>query len=305
MTPERLTAVIANWKTAAYTIRSAQALIEDGVPPERIVLVDNGSADGSVERLRDELPRSVLVPLEANVGYARAANQGAGVLAGDAYLIVNNDAFVSSPGSIRKMLDALEDPRVGVVVPRLRNPDGTLQPTVKPLDTPAVALLRASGLSRFVPNRWKPRWSTHWDHASSDEIRAADGAVVLVRGTVWDELGGFSTRSYMYAEDTELCWHANELGWKVWFEAGAEFVHLGNAATHWSNVERAERWSRSEGELLRERLSPPAAFLSILFTAAGLAARAGIFRLVGRREHAANLRAQLRGYLSALRPASR
>jgi N-acetylglucosaminyl-diphospho-decaprenol L-rhamnosyltransferase len=302
MTPERLTAVIANWKTPDYTIQSARALIDDGVPPQRIVIVDNGSEDGSTDRFRVELPGCNVVPLDTNVGYARAANRGAAALPGDAYLIVNNDAFVKGRGSVQRMLAALADSRIGVVVPRLLNSDGTLQPTVKPLDTPAVSLLRASGLSRFVPNRWRPNWSTHWDHASSSEIRAADGAVVLVRGTVWEELGGFSTRSYMYAEDTELCWHTNELGWRIWFEAGAEFVHLGNAATTWSNPERAERWSRSEGELLRARLSPPAAFLSILFTASGLAARVGIFRLVGQRERAANLGAQLRGYLSALRP---
>lgn len=301
---ETLTAVIPNWKTPNYTIRSAKALIEDGIPPGRIVLVDNGSEDESTERFRSELPECKLVALEQNVGYARAANAGAAALPGSAYLIVNNDAFVRSPGSVQRLLDALHDGRLGIVVPRLLNADGTLQPTVKPLDTPAVALARASGLSRYVPNRWQPRWGTHWDHASSGEIRAADGAVVLVRGTVWNQLGGFSTRTHMYAEDTELCWHAAERGWKIWFEADAEFVHLGNTATRWSNLERAERWSQSEGELLRERLPTVAAFLSILFTVAGLAGRAGIFLLLGRRNRAANVRAQLRGYLSALRPTS-
>jgi N-acetylglucosaminyl-diphospho-decaprenol L-rhamnosyltransferase len=302
-----VTAVIPNWETPDFTIRSAQGLVGDGVPADRVVIVDNGSRDDSAERFRTELPACRLVTLERNIGYARAANAGAASLRGRAYLIVNNDAFVHSPGSVTRMLAALAGDRVGIVVPRLLNPDGSLQATVRPFDTPSVALVRASGLSRYIPNSWQPRWSTHWDHAGSRPIRAADGAVMLVRDEAWEELGGFSPGSYMYAEDTDICWRAVKAGWQVWFEADAEFVHLGNATAsrRWSNPERAERWSRSEAHLVKERLSPLAALASILFTTAGLAARWGLFRLLGHRERAANVRGQLRGYLSALRPASR
>jgi N-acetylglucosaminyl-diphospho-decaprenol L-rhamnosyltransferase len=303
---ESLTVVITNWETPDYTIRSAKAILHEGVPAERVVVVDNGSQDDSFARFEHELRDCKLVRLDENVGFARAANAGAATLRGDAYLIVNNDAFVHRDGSVERMLNALADEQVGIVVPRVLNPDETLQPTVKPLDTPAVALARASGLSRLIPNRWQPRWSTHWDHGSSRAVRAADGAVMLVRARAWDELGGFSSRSHMYAEDTGLCWEAADLGWKLWFEAGAEFVHLGNATAsrRWSSPERAERWSRSEAQLVRERLSPVAATLSILFTAAGLAGRAVVFRVLRQRDSAASARAQLRGYLSALRPAS-
>jgi GT2 family glycosyltransferase len=301
-----VTVVVTNWETPAHTIRSARAVIGDGVPPERVVVVDNGSRDYSADQFLRELPDCRLVQLEQNIGYASAANAGAAALEGAAYLILNNDAFVHRPGSVAAMLDALAGDRVGVVVPRLLNPDLTLQPTVKPLDTPFVALVRASGLSRFIPNRHQPRWSTHWDHESSREIHAADGAALLVRGEAWDELGGFSSRTYMYAEDTDICWRARRLGWKVWFEGEAEFVHLGNATAsrRWSNPQRAERWSRSEARLVQEQLPPVPATLSILFTAAGLAGRVGIFGLLRERERAANVRAQLRGYLSALSPRS-
>jgi GT2 family glycosyltransferase len=306
-TVESLTVVIPNWETPDYTVKSAQALIADGVPANRVVVVENGSGDDSAERLARGLPDCRLLRLEQNIGYASAANAGAEALPGEAYLVVNNDAFVSRPGSVAKMLAALGRGRTAIVVPRLLNEDGSLQPTVKPLDTPVVALVRASGLSRFVPNRWQPRWSTHWDHTRSREIHAADGAVMLVRADAWNALGGFSRNTYMYAEDTEICWRAVELGWTVWFESGAEFVHLGNATAsrRWSNPERAERWSRAEAQLVRERLSRPAGVFSILITAAGLAARAALFRLAGQRERSVNHLAQLRGYLSALRPASR
>jgi N-acetylglucosaminyl-diphospho-decaprenol L-rhamnosyltransferase len=304
---DALTVVIINWETPDLAMRCARAVIDDGVPPARIVLVDNGSSDDSVEQFERELPECAVAALETNGGYAKAANAGAAALGGEAYLILNSDAFVHRSGSIRLLLAALAGERIGIAVPKLLNPDLTLQPTVKPIDTPGVALVRASGLSRFIPNRWQPRWSTHWDHGSSRTIRAADGAVLLVRRTTWDQLGGFSPRAHMYAEDTDLCWRTVKSGWKLWFEAEAEFVHLGNATMSklLSTPERAESWSRSEANLVREQLTSVPATLSLGLTAAGLAARTALFRLVGQRERSDYERAQLRGYLSALRPAGR
>lgn len=295
---ESLTAVVSNWETADYTIRCVEALIGDGVPEDRIVVVDNGSRDDSFERLRDRFPRSVVLRLEENVGYARAMNRGAEALEGESYLLMNSDAFVHRQGSIRALLDPLADERVGVVAPRVLNEDLTVQPTVMPTNSPAVALVRASGLSRLIPNRWQPRWSTHWDHSASREIQGADGAVLLVRGETWRELGGFDERMRMYAEDLDLCWRARKLGWRVWFIREAEFVHLGAGATrrHWGSPERAELIGRSESGMIARNLPGLSAKLTIAFIRAGLAARVVAFRLLGRREAAASLRGALRGY---------
>ena len=160
-----LTVVISNWGTPDLTIRSARAVIEDGVPAERVVVVDNGSEDDSYARFQDELADCELVRLEENIGFARASNLGARTLPGDAYLFLNNDAFVEKPGSVAALLACLEDEEVGVAAPRILNPDLSLQPTVVPTSSPLVELVRASGLSRFVPNGAQPSWSTHWDHA--------------------------------------------------------------------------------------------------------------------------------------------
>lgn len=299
-----ITAVVTNWETPEHTIRCVRRLIDDGMPAARIVVVDNGSQDDSPARLRAALPECRLVRMEKNTGYALATRTGVAALPGEAYLVVNNDAFVHRPGALHALLEALErDDQVGIVVPRLLNPDLTLQATVKPLDTPAVALARASGLSRLIPNRWQPRWGTHWDHSTSRLIRAVDGAVMLIRRRTWDESGGFGAQTSMYAEDTRICWEAFNHGWKIWFEANAEFVHLGNATARrlWSDPERAERWSTAEANLLREQLSRPSAALAVGFTAAGLAGRTVAFTLLRRRDRAADARAQLRGYLAGFR----
>ncbi|HYZ18051.1 MAG TPA: glycosyltransferase family 2 protein [Gaiellaceae bacterium] len=299
----RLTVVIANWGTPDLTIRSATAVIGDGVPAERVVVVDNGSEDDSYARFQAELPACRLVRLEENIGFARASNRGAGILPGDAYLFVNNDAFVEKPGSVSALLACLQSPEVGVVAPRVLNPDLTLQPTVVPTSSPLVELVRASGLSRFVPNRMQPSLSTHWDHSEAREIQSVNGAVLLVRGRAWDELGGFEEQAYMYAEDLDLCWRARSAGWKVWFTPDAEFVHLGNVASgrHWSNPERAQMVGRAEAEMIHRHRSRPSAALTVGLISAGLAGRWLVYRATGNREAAASLRAGLRGYLGRAR----
>ena len=295
-----ISAVVLNWRTPDLTIRAVRALAGDGVPLERIVVVDNGSPDDSFARFGEELGGAVLVRLEENVGFARGNNVGARALPGSAFLFVNSDAFVHRPGSVERLERALDDPRVGVVAPRLLNPDGTLQRSVVPLTTPAVAAVRASGLSRLVPNRLQPGWSTHWDHSESREIEAANGAVLLVRREAFDALGGFDERTHMYAEDIDLCWRARRLGWSVRFCHDAEFVHLGAGSSGGNERDpaRAERVGAAEADMLARNLSPVAARLAVGLTAAGLAGRAVAFRALGRPEAAAAARATLRGLRS-------
>jgi N-acetylglucosaminyl-diphospho-decaprenol L-rhamnosyltransferase len=293
-----LTTVVVDWNLPEYTVRCVLALIEDGMPPQRIVVVENGATDENWSRVSTELPSCVLVRTDINVGFARANNIGARLLPARAYLLVNNDAFVHRAGSVSALLKALGRQDIGIVVPRLLNADLSLQPSVAPFTTPLVALMRASGLSRFVPNYWQPRVSTHWDHASSRDIEAAVGAVKLVDGHVWARLGGLRETSFMYAEDLDLCWRARKSGWKTWFAGEAEFVHLGgsSSATRWSDSERAERVAGAEAAMIRSHLSPARAGAALAFMRLGHAVRALYYTLAREQLAAAEARAFLRGY---------
>ena len=292
-----LTAVVVDWNLPDQTIRCVRALLADGVPADRVVIVENGPTEPNWERVSDELSGCVLVRMERNVGFAAANNVGARVLPGSAYLLVNNDAFVHGTGVVARMLAALAREDVGLVVPRLLNGDLTLQPSVAPFTVPHVAVIRASGLSRLVPNRWQPRASTHWDHASSREIEAAIGAVMLVDGGVWDLLGGLRESAFMYAEDLDLCWRASEAGWKTWFAAEAEFVHLGGASSdhRWSTRERAEQVARAEAAMIRSHLPGARATATLMLMRLGLATRVVCFTLLGKTEAAASCRGSLAG----------
>ena len=293
----RLTAVVLDWNLPDHTARCVRALIEDGVSPDRIVVVENGPTAENWARISAELSQCLLVRTGANVGFARANNLGARALPGDAYLLVNNDAFVHRAGSVTKLLAALQRKGVGIVVPRLLNEDLSLQPSVAPFTGPLVALIRASGVSRLFPNRLQPRLSTHWDHASSRPVPAAIGPVMLVNGALWDVLGGFRESAFMYAEDIDLCWRASELGWQTWFAADAEFVHLFGTSSdrRWSSSERSERVARAEAAVIRSHLTPARATTALMFMRLGLAARGRYFALVGDRAAVAGCRGTLRG----------
>jgi N-acetylglucosaminyl-diphospho-decaprenol L-rhamnosyltransferase len=295
---DRSAAVVPNWNGADLTIRCALALAADGVPPARIVVVDNGSTDESVDRLRRALPQVRVRRLDENRGFAFACNAGAAEIDADAYLFVNNDAFVNRPGSVASLLAALERDRVGIAVPRLLNVDGTLQRNVVPLPRPSNALVRALGVSRFVPDRWAPHVGVYWSHRCSRRVEAANGAVLAVRSSVWRALGGFAEWTWMFSEDLDLCWRARKHGLATWYEADAEFVHLGNASGRslFLPAERAERVARSDAQLIRVGLGPRRAALTIATLRLGYLARAVAFTALRNANRARDARAAARGY---------
>lgn len=283
---ESLTAVILNWNTADIAIQSASLLIDDEVPPQRIVIVDNGSSGGDAAMIGTALPDCTVVQLAENRGVPYGLNAGARALPGDAYLIMDSDAFVHARGSIRRLLSALSRPGVGMVTPKLLNRDLTLQPTAGPFRSPLIALVQALGVGSLLPNALQPRWSRHWDHGVSGEISCCtNGAVLLIRGDVWTSLGGFNERIHMYTEDLDLSLRLRRLGWRIWFESEAEFVHYGNASA-WSEGVRAEMIGRAEVALIREHLSPRRAALTLAVTRGGLLARELAFRALRRPERA-------------------
>jgi N-acetylglucosaminyl-diphospho-decaprenol L-rhamnosyltransferase len=297
-----LTAIVVNWGTPDLTIRSVRALVGDGLPAGRVVVVDNGSDDDSFERFQHELSDSVNLRIEQNAGYARAAKAGAGALPGAAYLFVNNDAFVHRAGSVEALLRCLDDASIGIVVSRVLNEDLTLQPSVHPIQTPAVALVLATGLNRLLPNRWQPAWGRHWDHSESREIRAAAGPAMLVRGEVWDALGGYAVGDVLYAEDIDICWRAIDRGWRVWYTNDAEFVHQGGRSTgrQRGDVRRAELIARAEAAMTRRNLRRLPSLLALAFVGSGLALRWLFCGVMRQREASALAHAALRGHLAGV-----
>jgi N-acetylglucosaminyl-diphospho-decaprenol L-rhamnosyltransferase len=296
---------IVSWNTADLLDRCLGSLPAalDGLPAE-IVVVDNASSDASADVAARHAEVEV-VRNEENVGYARAMNQALAGTAAPALLALNPDTEPGA-GSLAALHATLTaHPEAGVVVPRLSNPDGSLQRSVQRF--PSLPLALASG---FLPPRlqrgrlgrrfWLEAAPTH---DRSGPVDWAIGAVHLIRSAALAGAAPYSERWFMYAEDIEICWRIRRDGWTVWFDAEVEVPHASNAsgAQAWGWTRSRRFWAASYDFDAQVRGSVHARAWAAVNAAAGgvhlvanrVGAATGGPAAVFRRHQAAELRASL------------
>jgi len=195
------------------------------------VVVDNGSTDGTVAFVRERYPTVRLIESE-NRGLGAGWNTGIRATTGTYTLLLNADAWMT-PGSLDRLVDFADtQPGAAVVGPRLLNPDGTLQrsvrgyPSVWRLATEYLFLRklapRSSALNAF--------YAGGFDH---DEVRSVEvvmGACMLLRRQAIDEVGECDEDYFLFSEETDWCFRFREAGWDVVFFPGAECVHVRGAS---------------------------------------------------------------------------
>nr|WP_283250918.1 glycosyltransferase [Rhabdothermincola salaria] len=203
-----------------------------GLPPEaHVVVVDNASPDASVAVA--EAAGAEVVAGAVNAGFAAGANRGAALGTGEAVLFLNPDAVVDAD-MVRALVQRLVDePDLAVVSPRLRHPDGSQQRVWWPFPSPASAWSEAIGRHRWPAGRRGPSGPRG---GADDGVGGAAGrgfvigACFLVRRSVFDALGGFDTRFWLYGEEAELCRRAVDAGWRVAVADDLEAAHVGGAS---------------------------------------------------------------------------
>lgn len=220
-----ISAVVVSFNSAADLPDCLRSLRSEGIAD--VVVVDNASADSSVEVVRRVDPDARVVETGANLGFGSAANRGAAVTTGDHLLILNPDTVVE-PGTVKALSEALErDPGLAAVGPRLENVDGSLYPSVRRFPDLTVAFGHA-----FLGLIWSRNPATRryrmldWDHDQpAAGVDWVSGACMLVRRTAFDMVGGFDEGYFMYVEDVDLCWRLGQAGWRIGYEPGGRVVH--------------------------------------------------------------------------------
>jgi N-acetylglucosaminyl-diphospho-decaprenol L-rhamnosyltransferase len=217
-----------------------------------LVVVDHGSTDGTLELVRKRFREAIVVEQE-NKGFGAGNNAGMRVASGRWYLLLNSDAWLT-PGALDALVGFAEaHPRAAVVGPRLLNPDGTLQrsvrgfPTVWRIATEYLFLRKLAPRSRAL----NAFYAGGFDHDEPREAEFLMGSCLLVRAEAVVAVGGFDERYFMFSEETDWCYRFREAGWEVWFYPGAEAVHVGGATT-------SQNW----GPMFREQVSGHLRFLS-------------------------------------------
>jgi N-acetylglucosaminyl-diphospho-decaprenol L-rhamnosyltransferase len=203
----------------------------ESVRDAEVVVVDNASTDGTVAAVRRVLPEARVVEQE-NVGLAAGWNRGLAETGGRYILILNADAWLTEGSLERLIAFADSHPEAAVVGPRLLNPDGTLQRSVRGFPT-----LWRLATEYFFLRKLAPRsralnafYAGGFEH---DDVRAADfvmGACMLVRREAIEQVGPLDESFFLFSEEVDWAYRFRSAGWQILFFPGAECVHVGGAS---------------------------------------------------------------------------
>jgi N-acetylglucosaminyl-diphospho-decaprenol L-rhamnosyltransferase len=193
-----------------------------------LVVVDNGSSDGTLDVVGRVAPGATLVAGHGNVGFARACHLGAERGVGRFILFLNPDTELR-PGAVDALLAAADAyPEAGLWGGRTLRPDGRVELTCAAGAIDAWSLTCfALGLNSLLPgNRWfDPESLGSWQRDTPREVPQLSGACLMVSRLAWERLGGFDRQYFMYAEDADLCRRAWLTGYRPRLVPQAEVVH--------------------------------------------------------------------------------
>lgn len=263
--PASVAIAVVSWNTRdllSACLDSMHADARSGLA--EVWVVDNGSTDGSQELVRDRYPWVHLLVPDRNLGYGPAVNRVAE--ATDAsWVVASNSDIELEPGALATLVAAGDaDPQAGVMGPRLILSDGSTQAGVQPFPTVGNALLRnlwGYKLSRRIAERLY--LAGYWDPERPAVVDWVTGAFLLIRREVYEQIGGFDEGQWMYAEDLDICWRANQAGWNVRYVPAARVHHALSVAAEkafGSVDQRAKKMIRQDYAWLARRQGPSSAW---------------------------------------------
>jgi N-acetylglucosaminyl-diphospho-decaprenol L-rhamnosyltransferase len=274
---ERWAAVVINYLGGPLLtdcVRSVRADTSAG--PVELVVVDNGSTDGSIDALRAEFPDVRVVRAPGNVGYARAANLGIAATHAPVVAVLNVDLTLE-PGTAEALVSRLEhEPALAALGPRVQNLDGSDYPSARKVPTIPVAI------GHGLLGMWRPRnrFTRAYRELDADPARPrsvdwVSGTAMWLRRDALDAVGGWDERYFMYVEDLDLCWRLRRAGWDVAYDPAGRVVHVQGAITRRVPYRMIWEHHRSAWRFARRRFTGARAVV-LPFVAVYLGLRAGL-----------------------------
>jgi N-acetylglucosaminyl-diphospho-decaprenol L-rhamnosyltransferase len=189
-----------------------------------VIVVDNASTDGTAELVAARPDCRVV--RSANVGYAGGINRGVReAMAAEAILVLNPDVTLRER-SLPPLLAALRQPDIGIAVPQLRSPRGTLELSLRR----EPSMPRALGLTSTRLAVFSEHVTKRSDYRRPHAVDWATGAVLAMSRKCYDALGGWDATFFLYSEETDLSLRARDAGWLTWYEPQAVAVHIGGGS---------------------------------------------------------------------------
>jgi len=275
MSPAPILALIVNYRTAELTAKAIEAILPEirSRGDSHIVVVDNGSADGSAGLIAKAIERleaadcCSLLALDDNRGFAAGNNAGldyyrrrtaeTGKDNWPEYTWLLNPDTVAQPRALSALVEFMgAHPKAGLAGGRCLRVDGSIRPSAFHFHTPLSELLEAVD---FGPLRRLFRRSDVVIPTGDRPVRAhwLSGSHLLIRGIVFDRIGLLDEGYFLYFEETDFCARAADAGFEAWHVPGSRIVHIGGQATGVSEGRSARRrpryWFASRARFLIRR----------------------------------------------------
>lgn len=280
----RLSVTICSWNTQEDLRACLQSLWNvRGEVPAEVIVCDNNSEDGSPEMVAQEFPWVRLLALKENLGFTGGQNRMVDERRAPHALLLNSDTVVH-PGALATLMAHFDaHPEIGVLGPKLLNPDGTLQMSCRRFPNPLAALFRNTPLGKLFPNNRYTRdyLMADFAHDRPMEVDWLSGAAMLVRGDLIDKIGMFDPEFFMYCEDVDYCWRSWKAGYKVVYLPSAVITHAIGRSTDKVPNRMIGRFHRSMLRFFRKNMlpeiAPPFRPFALLGALLALGLRASMF----------------------------
>lgn len=231
-----------------------------------IIVVDNGSNDGTLAMLQSNYPEISVIANSENLGFTKPNNQAIAIAKSSKYILILNPDTVIYESSLQNLIAfADRHPQGGVFGPKVLNDDGTFQKHCKrgegrPWDTFAYFF----GLSKLFPKNklFSGYLQTHLDENQTHEVPAISGCCMLIRRETIDQIGMLDEDLFAYQEDTEYCVRARKAGWQVYYTPSAQITHFGGKGGSRAQPYKAiYKWHQSYYIYYRKHLAKDYFFL--------------------------------------------
>ncbi len=219
-----LSIIIVNWNTKDYLLGCLKALTnsDEGLSRE-VIVVDNGSQDGSPDELKRFFPTVHLIGNQNNLGFAKAVNQGIREASGKYLLLLNPDTRLKE-GVLETLLSFMEENQeVAVAGPQLLNGDGSKQNSIANFPSLATELLNKSLLRWLFPQKYPGKEK---DYLNPIEVDSVIGACLMVRREAIEKVGLLDEDYFLFLEETDWCYRMKKAGWKIYHVPQARVYHF-------------------------------------------------------------------------------
>ncbi|MCL5986637.1 MAG: glycosyltransferase family 2 protein [Actinobacteria bacterium] len=279
-----LSIIVINWNTRDLLYNCLRSVFFEignhGIEFE-VLVVDNGSSDGSQEMVRTEFKGVKLIESRENMGYCRAANLGVQQSKGRHVLIANSDIEFKE-GHLSRVVSFMDDnPGVGAVGPRLINSDGSIQHSCRNFPSFVDATVHAFAGIFFPSNRFSRRYEMmDFDHDKISRVGWVSGACILFRREAFEGVSGFDERYFMYVEDMDICYSLNAAGYSIYYYPDITALHMIGQSSKRASYRMISEFQKSIFKFYRKRYSGSFMVFIIPFIFLGLMVRAAVLLLI-------------------------